>query len=297
MAGQDAVGFWSYVHADDEADDKRITNLARRLISCYGLTTGRKLELFVDRESIIWGEAWRERIDNAIAGTTFFFPIITPRYFDSQECRRELLKFVSESRRRGVERLLLPIYYIEVEALEHEPSDEVMAIVAKRQWEDVKDIRLVEESSAGHRVAVNRLAKTAADISDELARVPRELDEKVFIVSESEEAIPAADESSASHGLAPTVGSGGGDGPQAAADLLIAQLTQMFTESAGTLGAMTAEAKNVTVLVNRATAETDESDRGGGGFADRTAVLHDTLKTCANRLSGSRHLVKTTLGN
>lgn len=180
---------------------------------------------------------------------------------------------MSESRRRGVERLLLPIYYIEVEALEHEPSDEVMAIVVKRQWEDVKDIRLVEESSAGHRVAVNRLAKTVADISDELARVPRELDETAFFVSESEEATPAMDESSASPGLVPIVGSEVGDGPQAAANLLIAQLTQMLTASASTLGAMSSEVKNVTALANRATAETDESNRGDRGFADRTAVL------------------------
>jgi hypothetical protein len=57
------------------------------------MKTASTLEVFLDRDSIRWGEEWRERIDSAVAGTTFFIPIVTPRYFLRKECRRELLSF------------------------------------------------------------------------------------------------------------------------------------------------------------------------------------------------------------
>jgi hypothetical protein len=91
----EAVGFWSYVRQDDEGDHGRILALANDLREQYRMQTAEELELFVDRESIEWGEAWKERIDTAIAGTTFFIPIITPSYLRSPECRRELLKVCS----------------------------------------------------------------------------------------------------------------------------------------------------------------------------------------------------------
>jgi TIR domain len=96
MADQ-AAGFLSYVQTDDEDDNGRISALADDLRAQYRMQTGEKFELFVDRESIQWGEAWEHRIENAIAGTTFFIPVITPSYFQSRACRKELLKFVREA--------------------------------------------------------------------------------------------------------------------------------------------------------------------------------------------------------
>src|SRR4051794_7109392 len=96
-----AAGFWSYVHADDESDGGRILSLAGHLRSQYRLKTADELELFLDRDSLSWGEEWEARIDEAIAGTTFFIPVITPSYFKSQPCRQELLKFTREASRLG----------------------------------------------------------------------------------------------------------------------------------------------------------------------------------------------------
>jgi hypothetical protein len=113
----EAVGFWSYVREDDEGDHRRIRALADDLREQYRIQTAEKLELFVDRESIEWGEAWKRRIDTAIAGTTFFIPIITPSYLLSPECRRELLKFVREAERLGLAQLLMSVYWVTVPAL------------------------------------------------------------------------------------------------------------------------------------------------------------------------------------
>ena len=91
-SGQPA-GFWSYVRADDEADGGRITRLAARVQSEFQLLTGESIAVFVDREAIGWGDEWQRRIDEALEGTAFFVLVITPRYFQSEACRAELLTF------------------------------------------------------------------------------------------------------------------------------------------------------------------------------------------------------------
>lgn len=83
-------GFWSYVHADDEAEVQRISRLARDVAAQFEMLTGEPLALFLDRDAIEWGEAWRDKVDSSLASVAFFIPVITPRYFMSPECRREL---------------------------------------------------------------------------------------------------------------------------------------------------------------------------------------------------------------
>lgn len=131
-----AAAFWSYVHADNDAEGGRILDLAARVRGAYRLFTAEDLDLFVDRKDVLWGDAWRDRIDEAIAGTTFFIPIVTPSYFQSEECRRELLQFTSEATRLGLEQLLMPIYWAPVTALDRRDApthDEAVAIIANTQ--------------------------------------------------------------------------------------------------------------------------------------------------------------------
>jgi hypothetical protein len=87
------LGFWSYVHADDEMDWGRISNLARDIVGHYEGLRAEKIELFLDRDDLHWGDQWRHKIDAALSNVAFFVPVITPRYFASAECRRELQFF------------------------------------------------------------------------------------------------------------------------------------------------------------------------------------------------------------
>lgn len=161
------AGFWSYVHEDDDSVGGGIVNLARRLIGEFELLGAEPLRLFKDRD-IQWGEAWKERIDKELQETTFFIPIITPRYFQSEECRRELVEFKTAAARFKVSQLLLPIYYVTVpEMEEREPQDELMAYVKKAQREDMRETRLAEEMDATYRRLVNRLATRLLGISRE----------------------------------------------------------------------------------------------------------------------------------
>jgi PAS domain-containing protein len=162
------AGFWSYVHEDDRNSGGRILSLADRLTEAFDLLSVEPLTLFVDRE-IDWGSEWRKRIDKELQETTFFIPIITPHYFRSEACRKELLDFSRAARDFGVEQLILPIYYVPVQELERDHlTDEAMALVKSRQWVDLRDARLLDEADSEHRTVVNGLAERLLEIAEDI---------------------------------------------------------------------------------------------------------------------------------
>lgn len=171
MSNDAVVGFWSYTHEDNELDGGGILQLSRLIMEEYNLLSGEPLKLFVDRNDIAWGEEWRMRIDSSLAEATFFIPIITPRYFTRPECRRELLEFAAKSEILGAKELLLPILYIDVSGLSTESSDEAAAMIARTQYVDWRNNRLLEPRSREYRVAVNSLAQRLLDIARYVADV------------------------------------------------------------------------------------------------------------------------------
>ncbi|MFC9852902.1 toll/interleukin-1 receptor domain-containing protein [Streptomyces prasinus] len=168
----DPAGFWSYTHRDDEIEDGRIKRLAKKIANEFEGITAEELDVFLDKKDIKWGDEWRKRIDNALTGSTFFMPIVTPRFFKSEECRREILTFAGHAKSLGLEELLLPILYFDVPQLKDpSPDDEVMTLVAQRQYEDWTKLRLEDEDSPEYRKAVNRLAARLVEILERTAEV------------------------------------------------------------------------------------------------------------------------------
>ncbi|MEU2434536.1 toll/interleukin-1 receptor domain-containing protein [Streptomyces sp. NPDC007861] len=153
------AGFWSYTHRDDQLDEGRIRRLAEAIAHAFEITTGDELHVFVDSNSIAWGEQWRARLDSALTSTTFLIPIVTPKFLKSQECRREIITFSGHAASLGLDDLILPIHYVNVPQLtEENSSDEVVQLISRRQWVDWRRLRLEDERSPEYRQSVNQLA-------------------------------------------------------------------------------------------------------------------------------------------
>ena len=156
-------GFWSYVHADDEAEGGRIVSLGRDIVAEFRLQTGERVELFVDQR-IKWGEDWEERINDSLVSVAFFIPVITPSFFKSAPCRRELNHFVRRAESLGIRQLIMPILYADVPGLHsREPNDDAIAIIRKYQWEDWTETRFEDRGSAIYRRAVAKMASRIAE--------------------------------------------------------------------------------------------------------------------------------------
>jgi len=183
MTESAAAAFWSYSHEDDRLDEGNITRLARRLANEYSLITGSELKLFVDRD-IKWGEQWRERIDTALIGTTFFIPILTPRYFIRSECRKEVAAFHGKAEGAGLGELLMPILYTTVPEFSDDNADELVALLSRHQYEDWREHRVDGLDSPRARRAVHELAQRLADVAT--AVTTKQLDSEVATASGGE---------------------------------------------------------------------------------------------------------------
>ena len=169
MPADTAAGFWSYAHEDNKLDGGAILELARLVIEEYNLLSGEELQLFIDRDGIPWGEQWRDRINSALTQTTFFIPIVTPRYLRRPECRRELQEFTAKTQSLGVEELVLPILYVEPRDFSVDNPDEAVSLLAKTQYEDWRNFRLLDPGSREYRTAVNGLARRLMEIATKVS--------------------------------------------------------------------------------------------------------------------------------
>lgn len=152
-------GFWSYVHDDDDASFGKIVQLGRDLQRQYEMITGTSVELFLDRDSLEWGDAWESVIHSNLGTVAFFIPVVTPAYFKSAACRTELERFAEQTSREGLKGLLLPILWVPSRELDSETStDPLVQIVKDRQWEDWTSLRHEERGSSEYSKTLEKMA-------------------------------------------------------------------------------------------------------------------------------------------
>ncbi len=142
------VGFWSYSRQDDELSDGKLSKLRRLLVAEIQQQYGRDpVQLFQDRSTIPHGAEWEQEIRRSIDEATFFIPIVTPNFIQSEWCSAELLMFLEREQRLqesydGVPRRsrIFPIRFIDVSGVD--PHDQrVLAALEQRQGFDFTGLR------------------------------------------------------------------------------------------------------------------------------------------------------------
>ena len=122
------------------------------------MLTGEVFPIFQDREDILVGQRWRDRILNTINGSTLLIVIITPSFLRSSSCREEVQLFVERERRLNRDDLIIPLLYVRTPGLDH-PEDEVAEDLKNRQFFPWQDLRFEDIDSKEIRIEVNRLAE------------------------------------------------------------------------------------------------------------------------------------------
>lgn len=245
------AGFWSYAHADDKRTKGKVLRLANEIGDAFSLLTGEEVDIFVDRNSLDWGDVWRKRIDQALQETTFFIPIVTPSFFLRQECRNELLKFDGYAKSLGAEELLLPILFVDVEDLDEDSADEAKALIASTQYVDWRELRMADENSERYLQSVNALAERLVEITRNYAAKP------TLIPSE----LPPNDE----------VGREGDGGPGLFD--LIAEMEEDLPRWAETVQAFPGYIEEVGRITKSWGEQLAEANSAGKGFAHRVVLF------------------------
>lgn len=183
----DQVGtqvFISYAH-DDETVLNFVEKFAKDLQYYAFADHGREIQVFLDSQSIIWGEEWRTRLYESVKGASAFVPLVTMKYLDRPMCREELQLFVESAQNIGVTELFLPIVVLGHRHITEDSENLATRHVATRQYIDLKDAVLDGTTSSTWRKA---LVGIAARLIEGIERAEESL------VKKAEQLTPEADE-------------------------------------------------------------------------------------------------------
>jgi hypothetical protein len=164
------AAFLSYAHFDNAHNHEYLTQFSQLLSNEVRQQTGQEFPIFQDHNDILWGQNWRDRIEGSLDAATLFIPVITPSFFESAECRREMQRFLQRERQLQRNDLILPVYYVncpQMDSPAERSTDPLAQSVAERQFADWRDLRFTPFSSPRVRKA---LAHLATQIRDALQR-------------------------------------------------------------------------------------------------------------------------------
>lgn len=154
------VAFMSYAHVDNKYG--QLSEFRERLGHEVHIQTGEEFPIFQDRDDILLGQNWRQRIERALGEEiTFLIPIITPSFFNSEPCRDELRLFLEREKSLSRNDLVLPVYYVSCRQLDDErqrANDELAKAIAARQWIDWRGLRFEPFNSPEVGKALMQLA-------------------------------------------------------------------------------------------------------------------------------------------
>lgn len=164
----DIDGFFSYAHNDNI--HACLSTLKTDLCNEYRLVTGSRLDLYIDEERLSWGDKWKESIQSGIDGSSFFIPVLSPNYFRSGNCIKELEQYLSKAKRFEAKELLLPLYFSDVqdEALGLDLDNELINEVLEYQYCDMRRIRFCERGSAEYNKLLNDAVRDLARANQRL---------------------------------------------------------------------------------------------------------------------------------
>ena len=161
------TGFWSYARQDDQLSSGKLTSLRSLLIQELQQQYGREeIRLFQDAKAIALGSDWEKQIQKALNASTFFIPIITPNFLQSEWCCREVELFLQREQalhklypNLSETSLIFPMLFIGVDDVEPE-DPAVLAALQKLQWFDFRHFRHRNYDDAEVREAISSLAGT-----------------------------------------------------------------------------------------------------------------------------------------
>ena len=131
-------GFWSYARGDDAHLDGVLTELRGRIAGEVSMLLGHDVGIFQDIHDLRTGDRWAEVLRAGVTGASFLIPVLTPRFFNRDWCREEVLTYMRISEENGVEPRIFPIRFVE---WDEDKDCEVRAALAPFQYKDLSNWR------------------------------------------------------------------------------------------------------------------------------------------------------------
>ena len=126
-------GFWSYARGDDDHLDGVLTELRGRIAGEVSMLLGHDVGIFQDIHDLRTGDRWAQTLRAELTEASFLIPVLTPRFFNRDWCREEVLTFLQIAKEKGLEPRIFPIRFVE---WDEDDECEVRAALEPFQYKD-----------------------------------------------------------------------------------------------------------------------------------------------------------------
>jgi len=162
------AAFMCYVRKDNA--NGYLSKLREKLEQQVSDLLGDDFNIFQDNNDINWGQNWKQRIEESINETTFFIPVLSPRFLKSINCREEISAFLEREKKLQRKDLILPIYYIDNPIMnkpETITDDELAKTIATHQFVDWRKLKHESFESTEVKKMIEKLAIQIRDALEE----------------------------------------------------------------------------------------------------------------------------------
>ncbi|MEH7826558.1 right-handed parallel beta-helix repeat-containing protein [Gemmobacter denitrificans] len=105
-------GFWSYARGDDDHLDKMLSDLRGVIAGEVSMLMGEEVGIFQDIHDLRTGDRWAETLRAGVSAASFLIPVLTPRFFNRDWCREEVLTYLRICEETGIEPRIFPIRFV-----------------------------------------------------------------------------------------------------------------------------------------------------------------------------------------
>lgn len=173
--------FFSYVRSDDE--NSYLSELRSNINGEVRLQYGSKFDIFQDTKHIDAGQDFEEVIKRNLNQVSLLIAIMTPRFFKSEWCRKEVEYFLKREKQLERNDLIIPIYYVPC-GLEDESiktDDPLIKEFRRRKFFDWRNLRYKDFKNEEVRENLIRLGEQITNALErfDFQPVPALADEKI----------------------------------------------------------------------------------------------------------------------
>jgi hypothetical protein len=174
---QTFTGFFSYANHDAKTDPGLITAFTRQLeYSINAKLANARFQIWRDKDGLRTGERWSDTINDELRRAAVLIVLLTPRWIESEYCRKEFAVFAEVEASRRVGDYVAPILArpIEQQKKHLTPAQlDVLARIADRQYFKAIANDFLTLTEAQRIAEIDKVADDIAGMIDRLRSLAR----------------------------------------------------------------------------------------------------------------------------
>lgn len=157
------TAFFSYAHHDADTDPQLVEAFTVALEKRVNAKlTNARFMIWRDEEGLRTGDQWAHKLEEAVRSSDILIVLLTPRWIDSDFCRKEYLVFEEVEAARNVGEYIVPILARSIEKVEKyftKDQAEVWARMSQRQYAKANAVKFLTLGEPGRTALIDDIAE------------------------------------------------------------------------------------------------------------------------------------------